>query len=230
MPRTGGLVAAAMIVVVSLASGCAAQLANLDADDPDERREAVLELADRALRQRDPAFQVTVAERARKLIASDPNPAVRGAAIEAARRLAIAGTQPREAAQAFSDTLVAYKEEHVRPEAAAFLRLVAVEALASTARHAPGDEATKQAISKEAIDSLRRALFGDDDRDVRIACARELGELKADEAKGELVRALRDETPDVRYHAQRSLVKITGVDKGPTFEDWERWLKKEGGG
>src|SRR5258706_113802 len=87
----------------------------------------------------------------------------------------------------------------------------------------------RAAVREEVVEGLRKALRADDDRDVRLVAARELGRLRANDAVPDLIQAMRDETPDVRYHAQRSLVKVTGIDKGPTYDDWANW-KREGGG
>lgn len=214
---------AASLLVLALAVGCSsADLGRLDSADPDERRDGMTDLACATLDDADHAeMRSSVAERARKLAHADPNPAVRSSAIRAAVKLGLAGVQPREAAQTCGEQLSASKDP--------FVRLDAAEGLAALARSAPGDEATRAAVREEALDGLRKALV-DEDRDLRIAAARELGNLRANGAVGDLIGALRDETPDVRYHAQRALVKITGIDKGPTFEDWAGWARDREGG
>jgi hypothetical protein len=212
---------AALSLLLALAAGCASpSLAKLDSEDPDERREGVTDLACATLEEQESAEQrVAVAERARKLAHSDPNPAVRASAIRAAVKLGVAGVQPREAAQVCGEQLSPSVSKD------AFVRLDAAEGLADLALRAPGDEATRAAIRQEALDGLKNALRADDDRDIRISAARSLGDMRANEAVPDLIQALHDETPDVRYHAERSLVKITGVDKGPNFEDWASWAK-----
>lgn len=218
-----GLAVAASLLLLSTLGGCAGpSLAELDADDPEDRRDAVRELARRSVERDDQKeLRPAVAERARKLARSDPNPAVRAAAIRALARLVLAGVQPREGTQVLAEQVGVSRDE--------FVRIDAATTLAEVCAGVTGDEAFKKWVREESVDALKKALRIDSDRDVRIVCARELGNLRAAEAKAELVGALRDETPDVRYHAQRALVTIAGEDKGATPEEWERWLKLEAG-
>src|SRR5262245_4883816 len=168
---------AALSFVIALAAGCASpSLARLDSEDPDERREGVTDLACTAVEDHElNDFRVSVAERARKLAHSDPNPAVRASAIRAAVRLGVVGVQPREAAQTCGEQLSPSVSKD------GFVRLDAAEGLAALALQAPGDEATRAAIRQEALDGLKNALRADDDRDIRIAAARSLGDMRANE-------------------------------------------------
>ena len=78
----------------------------------------------------------------------------------------------------------------------------------------------------EALNALRVALREDTNREVRLAAARELGELGDDsnQTADALIAGLKDNSPDVRSNARNSLAKLLGGDHGVTAAAWQKWL------
>jgi HEAT repeat protein len=71
------------------------------------------------------------------------------------------------------------------------------------------------------------ALFGlssDPSRDVRIACARLLGECPSRASLDGLISALSDSDFGVVYHAETSLRRLTGRHFGRGADQWREWL------
>lgn len=80
-----------------------------------------------------------------------------------------------------------------------------------------------------AIDPLRRTLGGDEDPDVRMACADALGQYPTPAVFDVLVGALIDPNFGVALAARRSLQTITGEDLGGEPSDWMAWAAEHRG-
>jgi hypothetical protein len=125
-------------------------------------------------------------------------------------------------------------ENHARPSGDRdfWCRIEALESLGRLAE-GPQNAIPDETLIADVHSALALALRVDieTDRDVRIHAARELAVLRPEslQVMSQLVGALADEAPDVRYHAQRALIAIAGEDHGPTKQDWERWVRSQGG-
>ncbi len=75
-------------------------------------------------------------------------------------------------------------------------------------------------------DTATNERRGDDDPDVRRACAAALGQYATPGVFDGLVGALDDGNYRVSYAARQSLVTLTGYDLGPEPGDWLLWAKK----
>ncbi len=79
----------------------------------------------------------------------------------------------------------------------------------------------------EATAILSARLSGDLDKDVRLAAARGLGDVKDPAAIAALGRALDDADPAMQYYAVVSLQKNTGKDFGNDVNQWRQFVKGE---
>jgi len=73
--------------------------------------------------------------------------------------------------------------------------------------------------------TLRAVLSSDTALDVRLYSAKALGQYKTSEVLMSLVAALKDNDFAVRYEAEMSLVRLTGVTFRGNPEKWLAWLK-----
>ncbi len=219
---------------MALAPGCVAlrshdaKVAGLADKDPNERYENLLgleddvdnperasELCDLAIKRVNDINAVTAASVAERLVA-----------LRILGRLAKNGVRTKE--------IVLELENHSRPSGDRdfWCRIEALEALGRLAE-GPQNTLPDETVIADVHSALALALRVDieTDRDVRIHAARELALLRPESlpVMAQLVGALSDETPDVRYHAQRALIAIAGEDHGPTKQDWERWVRSQGG-
>lgn len=190
-----------------------------DEADPGDRYECLLALEDDA---RNPELANELCEHALRL-AETPEPvAVRLVALRILGRLGKDGVRTKEIVQKLAN--------HARKsdEPDFWCRIEALEALALLAE-GPQNTLPDETVRAQVHEALRFAVRMElePDRDVRIHAARELALLRPDDGSvlNELVQALSDEAPDVRYHAQRALVAIAGDDHGPTKQDWDRWVR-----
>lgn len=77
----------------------------------------------------------------------------------------------------------------------------------------------------EAAGTLMQMMNTDKDLDVRMAAARELGELQDKEAIPTLGTWLDDPNPAMQYRAVQSLRKITGKDFGEDVTKWKLYVQ-----
>lgn len=82
------------------------------------------------------------------------------------------------------------------------------------------EEAKRMVI--EFISSLK-----DENYIIRTGSARALGEIKDSRAVNPLISALKDEYSNVREAAAEALKKITGMDFGTDYNEWNSWLQSE---
>jgi hypothetical protein len=134
----------------------------------------------------------------------EPSPAVRVTAVRILRHL-----EARDAEGLVRSCLLA----GARQDPSAAVRVESVLAL-----RAFGGE--------KALGALRVALREDADGEVRLAAARELGELGdgSEQTTSALIAGLKDNNTDVRNNARNSLTKLLGGDHGVTAAAWRRWL------
>jgi len=79
----------------------------------------------------------------------------------------------------------------------------------------------------EAVPPLIEHLSGDVDDDVRLECARALGQYPQSDVFQALVAALQDRSFGVVHEARRSLVTLTGQEQiGPDAADWLAWAEQ----
>lgn len=223
--RLASLVAAS--VLAALAGCSSAKLADLDVEQPDldQKRESLVKLGRKA--HVDPELRAPLAEKARRLVEDDATgAAVRVVALRVLARLAEDGQTPREIAELLG------RRAHADVEKDFWCRIEAIMDLCELATW-KADAQVREAGRPVAAEACSAAIRPDEpDRDVRIHASSQLALLSRDLPPGErpekalpeLVRALSDETPDVRWHATHALVAIAGGDHGPSKEDWQRWL------
>lgn len=161
-----------------------------DPDDPDRRREGVVQLS-----ENDWGLQEPYLEGYATLLRNDEDAGVRAAAV---RALAKAGPAAKPYAPEIIDAL---------DDPAELVRWDAALAL--------GD-----VVVPEAVAPLRALAVNDESSDVRAAAARSLRSYCEPSAIRTLVRCLYDESFDVRYVARNSLIHLTGRNKGYRPEDW----------
>lgn len=189
-----------------IAGCCPGSVADLHSPDPEVRREAL------ACQGEDPEDPVLLAREATRLLSwgDELDPSVRAAALRVLHRL-----EDREAAPTVALSLIGTRGSADPVGRGDPHPLVRVQAAATLPR-----------LSGElAREALCTALAADPDRDVRLAAARELGDLGADDAEttAALISALRDQAPEVRFHARRSLHALHGTDLGLEARQWELW-------
>ncbi len=203
------------------------KVAGLNSPDPEERYDCLLALSDDA--GEDPERLNELCDLALRMadLTHDPkmpdSVPLRLVAIRILGRLGKKGVRPREVAQKLGN--------HARKgdEPDFWCRVEALDALGTLLegpQNLQPDENVRQEVHAALLIALSSTL--EPDRDVRIHAARELAHLRPDTKRvlEELVNALSDEAPDVRYHAQRALVAIAGDDHGPTREDWKTWVNR----
>ena len=75
-------------------------------------------------------------------------------------------------------------------------------------------------VGPAAVEPLRKHAMDDPSVDVRSSCARALGRYPRQDVFETLREGLRDEDFSVRYQARRSLIALTGQDRGGEPSDW----------
>jgi hypothetical protein len=155
---------------------------------PDERREGIVLISGHPWGLKEPYLQ-----RYAELLATDPDPSVRGTAA-----LALGRSRDVKYVQVVAGAL-SDASERVRWDAASAL---------------------DQLVGAEAIGPLRRHAVDDQSADVRACCAKALRHYDGKEAKQTLIQCLSDEAFAVRYQAHGSLVQMTHRDLGYEPEDW----------
>ena len=108
----------------------------------------------------------------------------------------------------------------VRP-AGARVRWEAMQVLEKRMR----DHTINNAARPTVRDVAMERLASDGSRDVRIAAASLLGHEPVAESIGALIAALRTSDFGVVYQAERSLMRLTGVQNGHDANAWFQWLE-----
>jgi hypothetical protein len=192
---------------LALSACCSTDPAGLSDADPDVRRERLACMG----------------------AAAPDDPAVRGVVHGAAVRALDPGVEDQAGVRAAADRVLEVLD--ARTDAV------------TLAAHLSGPErdpspwvraATASALGalggRDAAAALRLAVQGDPSADVRLAAARELGDMS--EASPEtievLLDALRDESQSVRANARRALRSILAVDLGLDPAAWRVWLEQRG--
>jgi HEAT repeat protein len=189
--------ALAALLPALCASGCASlpdEVGELRAPDAEDRIDAALLLA-RKVSEDDADYAPHKAEIAAGLRAllDDRSALVRQVAIDS-----LAKVEGRAAAGVIADRL---------RDKDPWVRLTAVKRLSDIE-------------ARTAVEPVATLLRGDESADVRREAAKFLGKMKARNALRELVRALSDRVPAVRYNAYLALRAATGEDRG---EDPRMW-------
>lgn len=184
----------------------------LQSTDPDERREAVAEVADSR------SFGAPWAIEGFAAIAQlESDASARCIAIRA-----LARTGSPKAAQTMIDLLAARPPPDapltIRP-ADDLTRGDATLALAELSTHAAADAPWRAAAQALFLDQLR----SDRNRAVRIAAARGLGEYRDAPVVAALINALRDRDFAVVHAAEASLVRLTGETHQCDPTRWQAW-------
>ncbi|MCH5372361.1 MAG: HEAT repeat domain-containing protein [Planctomycetes bacterium] len=78
-----------------------------------------------------------------------------------------------------------------------------------------------------AMEVLGRVLRSDQDLDVRMAAARELGKFEDPAAVQSLAVALDDSDPALQFRAIESLRRVTGEDFGNSIPAWRQFVRGE---
>lgn len=222
--RVGPALRTGLLALLALAGGCCPDSpADLDADDPQVRRQAL------ACQAEDPADPQALAHAAAAhLSPREPDPAVRATAARVLLYLhqtgAHRGTPEGEGAQATRQAAQGAPPDDREPDEEGRIAprgdphwLVRVQAVATL----------RGLLGSAAAPTLREAL-SDPERDVRMAAARELG-LSGDDSAATtqaLIVALSDQAPEVRYHARRALRALLATDEGLLPEAWENWERQ----
>lgn len=84
-------------------------------------------------------------------------------------------------------------------------------------------------VSADRAEEMRDTFLKhleDENRHVRGAAARGLGNFKDLDVLRTLIASLRDEDFAVAYACEDSLVKLTGITNGADFLAWRNWLEK----
>lgn len=220
-------VRASIVALLLLTSACTTfrshegKVARLNDPDPEERYDNLLALADDA--EDNPEQANELCDHALRLADSPESVPVRLVALRILGHLGKKNVRVKEVAQKLAN--------HARrtDEPDFWCRVEALDAL-GTLVEGPQNHLPEESVRAQVHEALLIALSAtlEPDRDVRIHAARELAQLRPDTKKvlDELVNALSDEAPDVRYHAQRALVAIAGDDHGPTKDDWKTWVNR----
>ncbi len=179
-----------------------------DAPTADERRGALLHLAKTRYANDDDIFDAYVS-----IARSDPSVSVRCAAIRQ-----VAESRRPVATDVLAEILI----EAAGSQAWMRVREDALNSLYFLQRNnaiAPGDEPHLAKLAKKILET-------DESRDARIAATRLLGEYQSREGLSALMGALRDPDFGVVYHAEKSLVRLTGVENGRSLRAWHAWLSE----
>jgi len=177
-------------------------LTALKSDDPDLRYKALSKLSTSQALTQDASVEVV------KVIArNDASPLVRGLAVHCLGLIA----DDRVVDQLVSS--MTDPDGRVRSEAAWALAQVPYQAF----------EQTKKV--KQAKETLLKALAEDTTLDVRINSATALASFQDRDVLYGLILALKDQDFAVRYHAERSLVALTGKTFRTDAARWLQWLK-----
>lgn len=202
------------------AACCPDSPADLEDEDPDVRREAL------ACQAEDPEDPTALAHAAAAHLspAAEPDPSVRAAAarvlLHLHRTRATARPPGEDSVRSVTSALPGPGDGQAGGDdvpAGDGHWLVRVQAVATL----------RGLLGADAAPTLRAAL-ADPERDVRLAAARELG-LSGDDSAATtqaLIDALRDQAPEVRYHARRALQALHGVDQGLLPAAWENWERQ----
>jgi hypothetical protein len=100
------------------------------------------------------------------------------------------------------------------------VRVDAIHGLHYLVRNASLEDRVLEAIGRVGVRTVR----SDRSRDARIAAAQLLGEFEEVEALEALMSALDDADFGVVYHAEASLVRLTGQDLPRRKGAWRDWL------
>jgi len=190
-------------------------LVAVSSDDPDARRDAVVQVSKSKLYNREWAIKGFVAI---ALLESEPQ--TRCVAIRALARTG----DPRATETALK--ILNYRDyppEEVWPPVA-LCRWDATGALAdlSAAGQIPEE------YREQAFRTLLERLKSDPDRHVRIAAARGLGYYPEPDTVPALIEGLRDEDFAVAHQCEDSLVRLTGCTHDSNALAWEDWLAANG--
>ncbi len=179
----------------------------LDDPNPDARRDAIECLAETRFAQDN-----IVVDACRIIACTDPSESVRCAAV----RLLSESGRP-EAATTLIEVL---QSSRTSTSVGERVRLTAVRGLEHMARNnvLPSDK------QDAAVAVTIRLLEEDPSRDVQIAAATLLGEFPRLAAVNALISGLNHGDFGVVYHAERSLMRLTGVTHDHDPHDWRAWL------
>jgi HEAT repeat protein len=182
----------------------------LESESGDQRRDAVVRIAESTYYDADPAFAVLDT-----LARTDPVVQVRCIAIRAFAHYKDARPIP-----ALLTILQAKPGSDQALPADADIRWETVQALLMlTRRGVLGDD--QRPVLR---DILIKFVESDPSRSVRITSAEGLGEIKDREVFAPLIRLLRNKDFGIADQAERSLIRLTGVTHDYDANAWEAWV------
>lgn len=198
------------LVALTVAGCCSTDPAGLTDRDPDVRRNRLACMGEAAIDGGDEAALVSLTV-AGALRLSDPA-VEEHAAVRATGQRVVDGLHAPDVVAGVGARLAGPAQDPNQ-----WVRSAAVSALGSLG-------------GPVAASALRSAVLTDPSQDVRLAAARELGELedRSGETTEALLDALRDESSGVRLNARRALRRIHAADLGLDPDTWRSWLEARG--
>ena len=176
----------------------------LKSDNPDERYRALKEIA------KSKSFKDDWAVTTLEVIArTDPSSSVRALAVRTLGRVGDSRVL-KSLADALNDP-----SARVRSEAAWAIGHIDFSKI----------KADMEIMSK-LKENLKLTLTSDESVDVRLNSAEALGQFKYEDVLYSLISALKDKEFSVRFQAERSLVKLTGMTFYGDPDKWLDWLKR----
>jgi hypothetical protein len=179
----------------------------LDDPNPDTRRDTIEHLAETRFAQHD-----IVLDACRIVARTDPSESVRCAAV----RLLSESGDPGAA----TTLIEILQSSGASARVGERVRLTTVRGLERRAR----DKTVPPDKQDAAVAVAIRLLEEDPSRDVQIEAATLLGEFPRLAALNALISALNNGDFGVVYHAERSLMRLTGVSHDHDPHDWRAWL------
>jgi len=182
----------------------------LEAEHPDERRDAVARIGESGYADREDAFHVLDA-----VARTDPVIQIRCIAIRAFARY----DDARPVGTLLTVLQAKNPSEHALPPNDD-LRWETASVLAALARKGVMNETQRDLVRPILV----KLLETDPSRNVRIVAAKALAEFKDPQVLLPLIRSLRNEDFAIADRAERSLIALTGVTHYYDADAWETWV------
>jgi len=184
----------------------------LQAEHPDERRDAVARIGESGYADREDVFHVLDA-----VARTDP--------VIQIRCIAVRTFTQYDDARPVGTLLTILQAKNPSDQALPpddDLRWETVTALAALARKGVMSEAQRELVCRILI----KLLETDPSRNVRIVAAKALAEFKDRQVLLPLIRSLRNEDFGIADRAEQSLIALTGVTHSYDADAWEAWVAR----